>query len=99
MLLMDLNTAEFERKLTSALATIVGTAGQVLTATGHEAAKGGGWTATFDTEYAALKVYYTYTRAAHSDGNAAPLPHTVNMGKAMGSRGWYVGMRPIVKGA
>lgn len=98
MLLMDLNNATFEHKLFDSLATIVGNAGDVRTVQGHEAAKGGGWTATFDTEFAALRVYYSYTRAAHSDAKAAPMPYTVHMGKNLVTRDWYVIVRPIVKG-
>jgi len=99
MLLSDLNSPVFARKLNETLSSIVSGAGCVVSAEGHEAAKGGGWTATFDSEFAALRVYHKYTFAAHTSGGQTPLPYTVNMGKRAGVAEWFVIVRPVVKAA
>ena len=59
-----------------------GGAGKVIHAEMYEPAKGGGWVAVFDTEYAALKVHYKYRG---SPG--------VRLGRSPTYDGWFVSTR------
>lgn len=57
---MELDYNRLSNRFKNDLARIVGGAGEVVHAEMYEPEKGGGWGALFTTEYAALKVYYTY---------------------------------------
>jgi len=50
-------------RLRSELERIIRGAGQIVDLVAYAQAKGGGWTAVLDTEYAALKLYYVYRRS------------------------------------
>ena len=80
---MDCSSAAFTNKLTAELNKIVKGAGVVIEVHGFEEAKGGGWSAVFDTEYAALKAFYAYRNAK---------PNAPTFGKAANG-GWYLSLR------
>ena len=67
-------------RLRKEMERLVQGAGHVVDAQAYEPAKGGGWIVVFDTEYAALKVYYTYRKSSG-----------VKLDKS--SKGWSVSTR------
>jgi hypothetical protein len=80
---MDLNTPEFERKITATLNKQVSeTDGHVIHAVGYEEAKGGGWVAVFSTEWAQLKAHYNYREGKN-----------VNIGYSETYQGYYLSVR------
>lgn len=60
---------------------IVKGAGRLLFLRLDDPTKSNGWQAVFDTEFAALRVYYTYR-----------LSRGVKLGRALNMGGWYVSM-------
>lgn len=75
-------TEAYTNRLRAEMEKHAGNAGKVLHVEAFEEAKGGGWIAVFDTEYAALKVHYKYLGTT-----------TVKFGISPVWKGWYVSTR------
>ena len=72
----DAQVEKLEKRLRSELGKITQGAGKLVEVRAYPSSKGGGWAATFDKEYAALKTYYKYRNSK------------VNLTK--GPKGWVV---------
>jgi len=72
-----------ETRLRRHLQSLVKSAGRVTEVIIYEPAKGGGWSAIFDTEYAALKAFYAYR-----------LTKGISFGESPNCGGWHVSYQP-----